>query len=150
MLTFLGAKNIVRTSEDDAQQIEGADVLIGFSDTKNFTDSIIKSMAENPIIMTMDDCSDIERVKKAAGECVVITGGKNQSALIFPYMTRAVLETEATQINVEMKVAAAKELVQVRMKKRELNQSYDEYKHMNSITAAIKNAAVDSGVARKR
>jgi len=90
--------------------MKGADVYIGFSDTKKLTESMIASLAYNPIIMTMDACNDTERVKRAAGEAIVFTGGRNQSSLILPYMTRAVLETEVKEINLAMKVAAAKEL----------------------------------------
>ena len=47
---------------------------------------------------------------KMADDAVIYTGVNKNSSLIFPYMTRAVLETEASEINVEMKLAAIKEL----------------------------------------
>ena len=69
------------------------------------------SLADDPVIMNMDQ-SDEETppITKMVDEAVIFTGGKSLSSLIFPYMTRAVLETEATEISVEMKLAAVKEL----------------------------------------
>ena len=117
--------------------MEGADVYIGFSDTKKLTEAMIKSFAYNPIIMTMDACDNTDRVKNASGEAIIFTGAKNQSSLIFPYMTRAVLEVEAKEINLEMKVAAAKELDQVSINKGyllSLDAPNHSYENMNSIT----------------
>lgn len=71
--------------------MEGADVYIGFSDTRRFSDRMINIMNDNPIIMTMDACDNLETVKKDSTEATIFTGAKNLQNQIFPYMTRAVL-----------------------------------------------------------
>lgn len=106
---------------------------------------MLMSLAKNPIVMTMDPCDNKNAaVAKRADDAIVFTGGKTLSSLIFPYMTRAVLETEAREINIDMKIAAAKALDEITKNKKTLL-----YNDMNPITEAIIKAAVDSGAARK-
>lgn len=90
-------------------EITDADVYINFSKSDKLTDKQLMSMADGPVVMYMDQSNE-EASTKMADDAIIFTGGKSISSLIFPYMIRAVLETEASEINVEMKLAAIKEL----------------------------------------
>ena len=125
--------HVIHASEEDSNLIEGADVFINFSDTENLSDVMLMSLAENPIVMTMDPCDNRNAaVAKRADDAIIFTGGKSLSSLIFPYMTRAVLETEAREINIPMKIAAAKALDEITKRDK-----YMRCNDMNSITEAI-------------
>ena len=66
---------------------------------------MLMSLAKNPIVMTMDPCDNKNTaVAKRADDAIVFTGGKTLSSLIFPYMTRAVLETREIDIDVITKI----------------------------------------------
>jgi len=117
----------------------------------NVNYDIFHSLADKPIIMTMDlDGQKNSAVSKIADDAIVFTGGKSLSSLIFPYMTRAVLETEAREINTPMKLAAAKALDElIKINGLETMSKSAQSRDMNSITSAIIKAAIDSGVGRK-
>jgi len=105
------------------------------------------SLADGPIIMSIGQSNDETPIStKKADDAIIFTGSKSLSSLIFPYMTRAVLETEASEINVEMKIAAVKELHQL----PDFRTNFTLNQDMNSITEAIIKAAIDSGVGRAR
>ena len=112
----LGAisSNVDLINEDEAEKIVGADVYINFSNAENLTNDMLMSLAYNPIIMNIDPYGNnnlaMLPLSLRSEDAIVFTAGKSISSLIIPYMTRAVLETEAREINLPMKIAAAKAL----------------------------------------
>jgi malate dehydrogenase (oxaloacetate-decarboxylating)(NADP+) len=94
---------------------EGADVLIGVSAPGVFTGKIVKSLAEKPIIFAMANPEPEIRPEtaKAYRDDVIIATGRSDypnqvnNVMCFPFLFRAALDTRATQINEEMKYAAA-------------------------------------------
>jgi malate dehydrogenase (oxaloacetate-decarboxylating) len=94
--------------------IENADVFIGVSVAEAVTADMVKSMNRDPIIFAManPDPEIMPDVAIAAGAKVVGTGRSDfanqvNNVLAFPGIFRGALDVRATQINEEMKVAAA-------------------------------------------
>jgi len=94
----------------------GADVLIGVSAANVFTEQIVKSLNKDPVIFAMANPNP-EIVPTLAREyrpdCIIATGRSDyanqiNNVMCFPFLFRATLDTRATQINEEMKMAAAK------------------------------------------
>ena len=94
----------------------GADVLIGVSGPDVFTETIVKSMNQDPVIFAMANPKP-EIVPSLAREyrpdCIIATGRSDyanqiNNVMCFPFLFRATLDCRATQINEEMKMAAAK------------------------------------------
>ena len=93
----------------------GADVLIGVSAANVFTETIVKSLNKDPVIFAMANPNP-EIVPSLAKEyrpdCIIATGRSDyanqiNNVMCFPFLFRAALDTRATQINEEMKMAAA-------------------------------------------
>ena len=97
-----------------AQVIEGADVFIGVSAPKTLTSDMVKTMAKDPIIFA---CANpvpeiFPEEARAAGAAVISTGRSDypnqvNNVLCFPALFRGALDVRASEINDEMKVAAA-------------------------------------------
>lgn len=103
------------------------------------------SLADGPIIMSIDQSDEkIPVSTKRADDAIIFTGDKSLSALIFPYMTRAVLETESKEVTIDMKVAAVKELYEL----SKVRTSFSNHQDMNSITEAVIKAAIESKVGK--
>lgn len=98
-----------------AEVLKGADVFIGVSAPNCVTPEMVKSMAENAILFPMANPTPeiMPDVAKAAGAAVVGTGRSDfpnqiNNVLAFPGIFRGALDVRASQINDEMKIAAAK------------------------------------------
>ena len=98
-----------------ADAFKGADIFIGVSAPGIVTEEMIASMAENPIVLPMaNPVPEILPDKaKAAGAAVVGTGRSDypnqiNNVLAFPGIFRGALDCRASEINEEMKVAAAR------------------------------------------
>ena len=95
---------------------KGADVLIGVSSAKAFTDEILMGLNKDPIIFAMANPTPEvlpEDAKKVRPDCIVATGRSDypnqiNNVMCFPFLFRAALDTRARQINEEMKMACAK------------------------------------------
>ncbi len=102
----------LRTLEDAAK---GADVLIGLSVKGAFTKPMVKSMNKKPIIFGMANPNPEitpDDVKEVRSDAIVGTGRSDypnqvNNAVCFPYIFRGALDIQATEINDEMKIAAA-------------------------------------------
>ncbi len=102
-----------------AEALEGADVFIGLSIAGLVTQEMVKAMADHPIIFAManpDPEIRYEDAKAARPDAIVATGRSDypnqvNNVLGFPFIFRGALDVRATQINDEMKIAAAKALV---------------------------------------
>ena len=101
-----------------ADAFVGADVFMGVSVANVVTKEMVKSMAENPIIFAMAN-PDPEITWEAAHEArpdVIMGTGRSDypnqvnNVLGFPFIFRGALDVRATNVNMEMKVAAAKAL----------------------------------------
>ncbi len=95
--------------------IKGADVFIGVSAPGCVTPEMVKSMAKDPIIFPMANPTPeiMPDEAKAAGAAVVGTGRSDfpnqiNNVLAFPGIFRGALDVRASDINDEMKIAAAK------------------------------------------
>ncbi len=100
------------------EAIVGADVFLGLSAGGVLKPEMITKMAENPIIMAMaNPTPEIEPDAAMAvrPDAIVGTGRSDypnqiNNVLGFPFLFRGALDVYATQINEEMKMAAAKAL----------------------------------------
>ncbi len=150
-------KNKVKGTLADA--MKGADIFIGVSSPKCVTQDMIRSMAKDPIVFPM--ANPVPEIMPdealAAGAAVVGTGRSDfpnqiNNVLAFPGIFRGTLDVRASDINEEMKIAAAKALADF-VKPEELSKdkiipaAFDEGVG-EAVAAAVAKAARDSGVAR--
>lgn len=150
-------KNHIRGSLADA--MKGADIFIGVSAPGVVTEDMIKSMAKDPIVLAMANPVPeiMPDLAKAAGAAVVGTGRSDfpnqiNNVLAFPGIFRGALDVRASDINEEMKIAAAKALASL-VSDEELSADYIIPKAFDprvgkTVAAAVAQAARDSGVAR--
>jgi malate dehydrogenase (oxaloacetate-decarboxylating) len=94
--------------------IAGADIFIGVSAPGIVTEEMVSSMSENPIIFAMSNPTPeiMPDLAKAAGAAVVGTGRSDfpnqiNNVLAFPGIFRGALDVRASDINDDMKIAAA-------------------------------------------
>lgn len=98
-----------------------ADVFIGLSVKGAVTDTMVASMAKNPIIFAManpDPEITPEEVARVRDDAIVATGRSDypnqvNNVLCFPYIFRGALDVRASKINEAMKVAATKALAEL-------------------------------------
>ncbi len=150
-------KNRVRGSLQDA--MKGADIFIGVSAPGVVTQDMIKSMAKDPIVLAMANPVPeiMPELAKEAGAAVVGTGRSDfpnqvNNVLAFPGIFRGALDVRASDINEEMKIAAAKAIASL-VSDEELNPEYVLPKAFDprvgkTVAEAVAQAAKDSGVAR--
>ncbi len=141
--------------------IKGADVFIGVSAPGTVTAEMVKSMAEEPILFPMANPTPEIMPEQAlvAGAAVVGTGRSDfpnqiNNVLAFPGIFRGALDVRASDINDEMKIAAAYALAGL-VSDSELCPEYIipkafESRVKDSVSSAVIEAARESGVARMR
>lgn len=101
-----------------ADAMKGADVFIGVSVKDLLTAEMVKTMNDKPIIFAManpDPEISPELARKARPDCIIATGRSDypnqvNNVLGFPFIFRGALDVAATDINEEMKIAAANAL----------------------------------------
>ncbi len=110
--------------------IKGRDVFIGLSKGNMVTEEMVSSMAKDPILFAMANPTPeiMPDLAKKAGAKVVATGRsdfKNQinNVLAFPGVLRGALDARASDINEEMKEAAAYAIAEL-VSKEELCADY--------------------------
>jgi malate dehydrogenase (oxaloacetate-decarboxylating) len=140
--------------------IEGADVFIGVSAPGCVTREMVKSMAKNPIIFPMANPTPeiMPEDALAAGAAVVGTGRSDypnqiNNVLAFPGIFRGALDVCASDINDEMKIAAAKAIASF-VTEDKLSADYIipsalDKNVAKAVAEAVAKAARDTGVARK-
>ncbi|WP_192035413.1 malic enzyme-like NAD(P)-binding protein [Halomonas sp. YLGW01] len=162
-----------RRTLDDA--IEGADAFVGLSGPNLLTPEQLKTMAADPVVFA---CSNPDpeihpRDAMAAREDVIVATGRSDfpnqvnNVLGFPFIFRGALDVRATGINEEMKVAAVHALKDLAREPvtEEVLRAYDiehlefgrgyiiptpmDSRLLDRVSAAVAQAAVDTGVARK-
>ncbi len=139
--------------------IKGADVFIGVSAPGLVTEDMVKSMAKDPIIFACaNPTPEIFPDKaKEAGAAVVATGRSDfpnqvNNVMVFPGIFRGTLDVRASEINDEMKIAAAYAIAGL-ISDEELNADYILPKPFDprlkdAVAKATAEAARRSGVAR--
>jgi malate dehydrogenase (oxaloacetate-decarboxylating) len=142
-----------------ADVIKGADVFIGVSAPGTLTQDMVRSMAKDPIIFAC--ANPVPEIfpddAKAAGAAVVSTGRSDfpnqiNNVLCFPGIFRGALDVRASDINDEMKIAAAKAIAGL-VSDEELSADYILPKAFDprvktAVAEAVAKAARESGVAR--
>jgi len=109
------ATNSVTRDTSLEQACSGADVLIGVSKAGAFTEACMKALAPKPVIFAMANPEPEirpELAKKLRPDCIIATGRSDypnqiNNVMCFPFLFRATLDVRASQINEEMKMAAA-------------------------------------------
>ncbi|MFB6195355.1 MAG: NADP-dependent malic enzyme, partial [Haloplanus sp.] len=161
---------------DLADAMEGADVLVGLSVGGIISQEMVRSMADNPIIFAMANPEpeiDYYEAKSARDDTVIVGTGRSDfpnqvnNVLGFPFIFRGALDVRATEINEEMKVAAARALADLARKDvpdavvkaygDQPLQFGPEYilpkpvdpRVMFEVAPAVAQAAIESGAARK-
>jgi len=107
---------------DLADAMAGADVFVGLSVGGIVSEEMVRSMAESPIVFAManpDPEIGYEEAKAAREDTVIMATGRSDypnqvnNVLGFPFIFRGALDVRATEINEEMKVAAARALARL-------------------------------------
>jgi malate dehydrogenase (oxaloacetate-decarboxylating) len=141
--------------------IQGADVFIGVSKTGVLTPEMVRKMKKEAIVLAMANPLPEIFPEEAltAGAKVVGTGRSDypnqiNNVLAFPGIFRGALDVQAIDINEEMKLAAAQALAQM-VTAEELTSAYIlpqafDLRVGPRVAAAVAEAAVKSGVARKK
>ena len=138
--------------------IKGADVFIGVSVARCVTEEMVKSMNEDAIIMAMANPEPeiMPELAKKAGARIVCTGRSDfpnqvNNLLAFPGIFRGALDVRATDINTEMKIAAATAIASL-IPEEELSEdniiiSPFDKRVAPRVASAVAQAAIDTGVA---
>jgi len=142
-----------------AEAVKGADVFIGVSAPGVLTKEMVSTMAKDAIVFACANPTPeiFPEDAKAGGAKVVATGRSDypnqvNNVLAFPGVFRGALDARASDINDEMKIAAANALASL-IGSEELNEdmilpaAFDP-RVKDAVAAAVKQAAYDSGVAR--
>ena len=139
--------------------LKGADVFIGVSAPGAVTEEMVQNMAENPILFPMANPVPeiMPELAKKSGAAVVGTGRSDfpnqiNNVLAFPGIFRGALDVRASDINDEMKVAAAYAIAGL-IQEEELNPEYIipnpfDKRVAKAVAEAVAKAAKETGVAR--
>ena len=156
-----------------AEAIKGADVFLGLSKGNVLSQDMIRSMADHPIVFALaNPTPEISYEDAMASRPDVFTGRSDypnqiNNVIGFPYIFRGALDTRATAINEEMKLAAVRAIAG--LAKKPVPDVVNNAYHVNNLTfgpdyfipkpvdprlitevsMAVAKAAMDSGVARK-
>ena len=151
--------NLCRQSGSLADVLVGADVFIGVSRPGMLTREMVQTMNRDAIIFACANPTPeiFPDEAKAGGAAVVSTGRSDypnqiNNVLAFPGIFRGAFDVRASDINEEMKMAAAQALAGL-ISEEELCADYIIPKAFDprvgpAVAAAVAQAARDSGVAR--
>ena len=168
----LAAETAARTLED---AMVDADIFFGVSAKGALTAEMLKSMAKDPVVFAManPDPEITPPEAKAVRDDVIIGTGRSDynnqvnNVLCFPFLFRGALDTHASAINDEMKLACVKALAELAKENvpDSVRKAYagEEIKFgreyiipkpfdprvLLHVAPAVAQAAMDSGVARR-
>ena len=142
-----------------AEVLKGADVFIGVSAPGCVTPEMVRSMAKDPILFPMANPVPeiMPDLAKEAGAAVVGTGRSDfpnqiNNVLAFPGIFRGALDVRASDINDEMKIAAAKAIAGFvtddKLSADYIIPSALDRKVAAAVAEAVADAARKTGVAR--
>ena len=158
-----------------AEALDGADVFLGLSKGNILSKDMVRSMAKDPIVFALaNPVPEItyEDAMDSRSDVLMSTGRSDypnqiNNVIGFPYIFRGALDTAATAINEEMKLAAVHAIAELAKKPvpEIVNKVYHvsrltfgrEYfipkpvdpRLLTEVSAAVAKAAIESGVARK-
>ena len=139
--------------------MKGKDVFIGVSAPNIVTAEMVASMATDPIVFAMANPTPeiMPEEAKKGGVRVMATGRSDypnqiNNVLAFPGIFRGALDARASDINDDMKIAAAHALAGL-ISDEELSADYIipaafDPRVKDAVASAVAQAARDSGVAR--
>ena len=142
-----------------ADVVKGADIFIGVSAPGMLTKEMVETMADDAIVIACANPTPeiFPDEAKAGGARIVCTGRSDfpnqiNNVLAFPGIFRGAFDVRASEINEEMKIAAANALAGI-ISGDELNEENIIPKAFDprvpkAVAAAVAQAARDSGVAR--
>ena len=159
-----------------SEAINGTDIFLGLSAKNVLTKEMVKSMSKNPIIFACanpDPEIKPELVDEVRSDAIVATGRSDypnqvNNLIGFPYIFRGALDVRAKEINDEMKIAAARAIATLAREEvpdEVVNAYGGERPHygkdyiipstfdprlISRIPSAVAEAAIKSGVARKK
>ena len=115
MNQWKSAHAVVTDRRTLAEAMDGADAFFGLSAKGAVTREMVKSMAAQPIIFAManpDPEITPQEVAAVRDDAIMATGRSDypnqvNNVLGFPYIFRGALDVRASEINMEMKIAAA-------------------------------------------
>ena len=159
-----------------AEAIKGADVFLGLSRGNVLSQDMVRSMASHPIVFALANPTpeiSYEDAMASRPDVLMSTGRSDypnqiNNVIGFPYIFRGALDTRATAINEEMKLAAVRAIAN--LAKKPVPDVVNEAYHVNNLTfgpeyfipkpvdprlitevsMAVAKAAMESGVARKQ
>ncbi|WP_462360495.1 NADP-dependent malic enzyme [Paraprevotella clara] len=169
---FATSRTDIHTLEE---AIKGADVFLGLSRGNVLSKDMVRSMAPSPIVFALaNPVPEIsyEDAMDSRPDALMATGRSDypnqiNNVIGFPYIFRGALDTGATAINEEMKLAAVRAIAGIA--KQPVPDVVNEAYHVNNLTfgpsyfipkpvdprlitevsMAVAKAAMESGVARK-
>lgn len=151
--------NLEKKAGSLADVLAGADVFIGVSAPNAVTTDMVKTMAKDAVIFACANPTPeiFPDDAKAGGAAVVSTGRSDypnqiNNVLVFPGVFRGALDARASDINDEMKLAAARAIAEL-ISDEELSADYIipaafDPRVKTAVAEAVCRAAHDSGVAR--
>ena len=151
--------NLEKKAGSLADVVKGADVFIGVSAPGSLTQEMVRTMAKDPIIFAMaNPVPEIMPDEAAAAGAKIIGTGRSDfpnqinNVLAFPGIFRGALDVRASDINDEMKIAAAEAIAGV-IPENEITPEYiipDSFdpRVKDAVAEAVKAAARRTGVAR--
>lgn len=159
-----------------AEAIVGADVFVGLSKGNVLTQDMVRRMNDNPVVFALaNPVPEIsyEDAMAARPDVLMSTGRSDypnqiNNVMVFPYIFRGALDVHAKAINEEMKLAAVEAVAE--LAKQPVPDIVNEVYHVNDlqfgskyfipkpvdprliteVSAAVAQAAIESGVARTR
>ena len=151
--------NLEKKAGSLADVLAGADVFIGVSAPNAVTTDMVKTMAKDAVIFACANPTPeiFPDDAKAGGAAVLSTGRSDypnqiNNVLVFPGVFRGALDARASDINDEMKLAAARAIADL-ISDEELSADYIipaafDPRVKTAVAEAVCRAAHDSGVAR--
>ena len=151
--------NLEKKAGTLADVIKGADVFIGVSAPGTLTTEMVRTMNKDAIVFACANPTPeiTPEDAKAGGARVIATGRSDypnqvNNVLAFPGVFRGTFDCRASDINEEMKMAAAQALSSL-VSDEELNEEYILPRAFDprvgkTVAAAVAQAARDTGVAR--
>jgi malate dehydrogenase (oxaloacetate-decarboxylating) len=151
--------NLEKKAGSLADMMVGADIFIGVSAPGTVTSDMVRTMNKDAVIFACANPTPeiFPEDAKAGGARVIATGRSDfpnqiNNVLAFPGIFRGTFDVRASDINEEMKMAAARALAGL-ISDEELSEDYIIPKAFDprvgpAVAAAVAQAARDSGVAR--
>ncbi len=141
------------------EALAGADLYLGLSGPGTIKASDLSKMNKDAIVFAMANPTPEIMPEEAAPYVRIMATGRSDypnqinNVLCFPGIFRGALDCHATDINEEMKLAAAHAIASV-IQPNELNEDYIipgvfNPKVVENVAAAVVDAAIKTGVARK-